>query len=88
MKTRFIGGEESLDRSFHPMADKNSIHLLYQTLFDHSKHLLGYSIFTEGETLVELKENIKDALRCHFDKEEDIPPVIRLHIVKEEVVTL
>jgi len=49
---------------------------------------LGYSIFTEGETLVELKENIKDALRCHFDKEEDIPPIIRLHIVKEEVVTL
>ena len=46
MKTLFIGGEESLDRSFHPMADKNSIHLLYQTLFDHSKHLLGYSIFT------------------------------------------
>jgi len=49
---------------------------------------LGYSIFTEGETLVELKENIKDALRCHFDKVEEIPSVIRLHIVKEEVVTL
>ncbi|MCK5661540.1 MAG: hypothetical protein KAH86_09280 [Methanosarcinales archaeon] len=28
---------------------------------------LGHSIFTEGETLEELKRNIKDALNCHFD---------------------
>jgi len=30
---------------------------------------LGYSIYTEGETLDELKENIKDAIKCHFDLE-------------------
>jgi predicted RNase H-like HicB family nuclease len=29
---------------------------------------LGYSIFTQGETVEELKENIMDALRCHFDE--------------------
>ena len=46
---------------------------------------LGYSIFTEGETLDEIKEKIKDALKCHFDKKEDIPQVVRLHIVKEEM---
>ena len=46
---------------------------------------LGYSIFTEGETLEEIKEKIKDALKCHFDKKEDIPQVVRLHIVKEEM---
>ena len=45
---------------------------------------LGESIFTEAETLEELKENIKDALKCHFDKEEEIPTIIRLHIVREE----
>ncbi|ODS34356.1 MAG: hypothetical protein SCARUB_00487 [Candidatus Scalindua rubra] len=45
---------------------------------------LGQSIFTEANSLEELKKNIKDALKCHFDKEEDIPTVIRLHIVKEE----
>ena len=33
---------------------------------------LGYSIYTEGETLDELKENIKDAVKCHFDVEEGI----------------
>ena len=44
---------------------------------------LGYSIFTEGNSIKELKENIKDALKCHFDKIE-APLFIRLHMVKEE----
>ncbi len=44
---------------------------------------LGYSIFTEADTLPELKENIKDALKCHFDK-DDLPIYVHLHIVKEE----
>ncbi len=46
---------------------------------------LGFPIFTQGETLEEIKNNIKDALRCHFDEEDKIPKIIRLHIVKEEV---
>lgn len=33
---------------------------------------LGYSIFTEGEDLEELKKAIKDAVKCHFE-EKDIP---------------
>jgi len=45
---------------------------------------LGESIFTEADTLEQLKDNIKDALRCHFDKEEEIPAIIHLHIIKEE----
>ena len=45
---------------------------------------LGYSIFTQAETLEELKESIKDAIKCHFDKDEEIPKIVRLHIVKEE----
>lgn len=45
---------------------------------------LGYSIFTEAESLDELKAMIKDAVRCHF--ETDKPPVIRIHIVKDEVI--
>ena len=42
---------------------------------------LGQSVFTEAGTLEKLKKNIKDALKCHFDKDEDIPSIIRLHIV-------
>lgn len=45
---------------------------------------LNYSIFTQGETLDELKVNIKDAIACHLE-EEDIPKIIRLHFVREEV---
>jgi len=48
---------------------------------------LDTSIFTEGETLQELKANIKDAVKCHFD-EQDLPRILRLHFVKEEVINL
>lgn len=44
---------------------------------------LGESIFTDGETIEELKQNIKDAIQCHF--EENAPKIVRLHYVKEEV---
>jgi predicted RNase H-like HicB family nuclease len=47
---------------------------------------LGYSIFTQGETVEELKENIMDALRCHFDEIKDIPGIVRLHFVREEIL--
>lgn len=48
---------------------------------------LGYSIYTEAETLEELKENIKDAVLCHFEKTE-MPKIIRLHWVKDEVIAV
>jgi predicted RNase H-like HicB family nuclease len=44
---------------------------------------LGYPIFTEGETFEELKQNIKEAIHCHF--ETDAPKIVRLHQIKEEV---
>lgn len=28
---------------------------------------LGHSIFTDGDTIPELKKNILDAMKCHFD---------------------
>jgi predicted RNase H-like HicB family nuclease len=46
---------------------------------------LGQSVFVQGDTFEILKNNIKDALACHFDAEEDIPNIIRLHIVREEM---
>ena len=47
---------------------------------------VGYPIFTEGDTLEELKKNILDALKCHFGDEKEIPKIVRLHIVREEVI--
>ncbi len=46
---------------------------------------LGNSIFTEADTLPELRRLVQDAVHCHFD-EADMPKVIRLHIVQEEVL--
>jgi predicted RNase H-like HicB family nuclease len=48
---------------------------------------LGHSIHTEGETLDELRENVKDAIRCHFEANE-MPHIVRLHIVKDEVIAI
>ena len=46
---------------------------------------LAHSIYTEADTLEELREMIKDAVHCHFE-EQDRPKIIRLHIVEEEVL--
>jgi predicted RNase H-like HicB family nuclease len=49
---------------------------------------LGVSIVTQAETLEELRENVRDAVRCHFDSETDRPKVIRLHFVQDEVLAV
>ena len=48
---------------------------------------LGHSIYTEADTLEELKEAVRDAVRCHFE-EEDLPRMIRLHVVRDEILTV
>jgi predicted RNase H-like HicB family nuclease len=46
---------------------------------------LGESIFTAGETIEELKSNVKEAVHAHFDEGKK-PSFIRLHFVKEELI--
>ena len=46
---------------------------------------LGYSIYTQAETLKDLRQMVRDAVNCHFDGEAK-PSVIRLHWVKDEVL--
>lgn len=46
---------------------------------------LGMPIFTEGETWDELKNNIIEAVTCHFD--DDAKRIVRMHFVKDEVLT-
>jgi len=48
---------------------------------------LGESIFTEADTLEELKINVREAVHCHFE-ENTLPKIIRLHMVKEELLTV
>ena len=46
---------------------------------------LGHSIFTEADTLEELRPAVLDAVRCHFEPGQG-PSVIRLHIVRDEIL--
>jgi len=46
---------------------------------------LGESIFTEADTIPALHQQVRDAVRCHFE-EGLAPQVIRLHFVHEEVI--
>ena len=48
---------------------------------------LGYGIFTQGQDWADLKFMVKDAVLCHFD-DDDAPKVIRLHLVKDEVIAI
>ena len=48
---------------------------------------IGESIFTEADTMDEIKVNIKEAVECHFDSDK-MPKLIRLHMIKEEVIVV
>jgi hypothetical protein len=48
---------------------------------------LGASIVTEADDIPSLQEQVRDAVRCHFD-EGQVPKVIRLHFVREEVISV
>lgn len=48
---------------------------------------LGESIFTEADDLESLHQQVRDAVHCHFDEGKS-PRIIRLHFVREEVITI
>ena len=52
----------------------------------HVARALGASIVTEADDLPALRDSIRDAVRCHFDS-PDMPSAIRLHFVRDEVIT-
>ena len=51
-----------------------------------SASALGFGIHTEGETLDELRRNVREAVDCYFNESMDRPRMIRLHYVKDEVL--
>jgi predicted RNase H-like HicB family nuclease len=46
----------------------------------------GASIFTQADTIAALRDEVKDAVRCHFGEAEERPKIIRLHYVRDEVI--
>lgn len=47
---------------------------------------LGASIFTEAESVDDLRIAVRDAVHCHFDADA-APKIIRLHFVRDEVLS-
>ena len=56
----------------------------------HVATALGHAISTQGETLDELREMVRDAVQCHFGDgvPGEMPKVIRLHFVRDEVLAV
>lgn len=48
---------------------------------------VGEAIHTEADSLEDLHQEIRDAVRCHFDAGQ-APSLIRLHHVRQELLTL
>jgi hypothetical protein len=47
---------------------------------------VGESLFTEADTIENLRRGIREAVECHFE-DGKAPKLIRLHIVHEEILT-
>ncbi|OGQ47487.1 MAG: 2-oxoisovalerate dehydrogenase [Deltaproteobacteria bacterium RIFCSPLOWO2_02_FULL_44_10] len=48
---------------------------------------LGHSIFTEADTWEALQKNVRDAVHCHYENGKS-PQMIRLHLVKDELIAV
>ncbi|MFN6568872.1 2-oxoisovalerate dehydrogenase [Dendronalium sp. ChiSLP03b] len=49
---------------------------------------LGESIFTQADDLKTLREMVRDSVQCHYLDKQSRPKLIRLHIVRDEVIAL
>jgi hypothetical protein len=49
---------------------------------------LGRDIFTEADSREELVANVREAVSAYFDNPTEMPKVIRLHFVHDEVFAL
>ena len=48
----------------------------------------GPAIFAEGDTVDELKANIRGGIECYYENSEEKPRLVHLHFVKDEVFAL
>ncbi|MEY2880336.1 MAG: 2-oxoisovalerate dehydrogenase, component beta subunit [Verrucomicrobiota bacterium] len=51
---------------------------------------LGHAIATQGQTIEELRQMVRDAVQCHFGDGVPgaMPRIIRLHFVRDEVLAV
>ena len=54
----------------------------------YSASALGFGIHTEGDTLDELRRNVREAVDCYFDDGVERPRLIRLSRTSSTVLTV
>ena len=52
----------------------------------YSASALGYGIHTQGDSLEEIRRNVREAFDCYFDETIERPNIIRLHFVRDEIM--
>lgn len=62
--------------------------VLEDVLGGYTASALGVGIHTQGDTVEELKEMVRDAVDCYFDEGAARPHMIRLHFVRDEVMAV
>ena len=52
----------------------------------YSATALGYGIHTQGDSVDEIRRNVREAVDCYFDEGVPRPTLIRLHSIRDEVL--
>ena len=52
----------------------------------YSASALGLGIHTQGDTVEEIRSNVREAVDCYYDDDMPRPKFIRLHFVRDEVL--
>ena len=52
----------------------------------YSASALGYGIHTQGDSIDDIRRNVKEAVDCYFGETMTRPRLIRLHFVRDEVL--
>ena len=54
----------------------------------YSASALGYGIHTQGDSVEDIRRNVREAVDCYFDDTMPRPKLIRLHFVRDEVLVV
>lgn len=82
-----VNSREALKREECPMSATEIIFEVTEDEVDggYSATALGYGIHTQGDSVDEIRSNVKEAVDCYFDESMPRPRLIRLHFVRDEV---
>lgn len=53
----------------------------------YSASALGYGIHTQGDSVEDVRRNVREAVDCYFDETMERPGLIRLHFVRDEIMS-